>query len=540
MASVRWLTDISALIAPSIPAGEAVDSALRFLQEGLEAGDTFFIYGNDGGFSSFSTSADLNLGDVGLWLINRELTSRSAPCAFDVHDVHVLHFRGSGSSRSCEYVAALIPMPSPAGEMLIARGSWPEGFGKRRTSVLRAALPALALILQRRLDADRAGRRHRQLRALADVTRVFSEDEDEEVVLTSIAGTIAAVTAIDYVSIDLMNPDGTVRMRCLESTREGTQQLRERWKLGASRPDPIRDAVMQSRKPMFFPDAQNDERIPENGRAYFVRTLLVSTAVLPLLAMDEVLGVLTLASHRPPEFTQRDADLLEELAAQAATAVKGILLYQEVAESRRQLQQLNEQLAESMSIEHLLARTDPLTGIPNRRYLEEALESECARASRYGHALSIVMVDIDHLKHVNDAYSHPRGDQVIRHTALLARETCRQADIVARYGGDEFVFVLPNTSVNEAAIFAERFRERLAEQPPADDEGHSFALTVSLGVVQWDIDSMTGPNSLIDQVDRALYSAKAAGRDQTMIAAPEQKLLSPKALSPALPPTRQD
>jgi diguanylate cyclase (GGDEF)-like protein len=540
MASVRWLTDISALIAPSIPADEAVDSALRLLQEGFDASDTFLVYGNDGTFGCFGSTPELNLSDIALWIVNRQVTSRSAPRAFDVDGGHVVRFRGSGSPQPCEYVAALIPMPSPAGEMLIARGSWPEGFGKRRTRMLRAALPALALILQRRLDADRAGRRHRQLRALADITRVFSEDEDEEVVLTSIAGTIAAVTAIDYVSIDLVNPDGTVRLRCLESSREGTQQLRERWKLGGSKPDPVRDIVLRSRKPMFFPDAQNDERIPENGRAYFVRTLLVSTAVLPLLASEDVVGVLSVASHRPLEFAQRDVDLLEGLAAQAATAVKGIQLYQEVAESRRQLQRLNEQLAESMGIEHLLARTDPLTGIPNRRYLEEALESECARASRYGLALSIVMIDIDHLKHVNDAYSHPQGDQVIRHTALLARETCRQADIVARYGGDEFVFVLPNTSVNEAAIFAERFRLRLAEQPPADNEGNSFALTVSLGVVEWDIDTMTGPGSLIDQVDRALYSAKAAGRDQTMIAAPEQRLLSPKALSPALPPTPQD
>ncbi len=517
MASERWLEDLSALVAPTIPADEAVESALRLLQEGLGARDTFLIYGDDATFGCFSSGPELGLSDVALWLVNKELTSRSGPCAFDVHDGHVLDFRDAAGDQPCEYVAAIVPMASPAGEMVIARGTWTDGFGQEGEKAIGVALPATALVLQRTLDLSRAKRQRHQLSALANITRVLSEAEDLDEVLTSIAGTIATVAGIDYVSIDLIDPDGTVRLRCFNSSRDGTEQLRERWKRGASRPDPIRDLVMQSRKPAFFSDAQNDERIPENGRSFFERTLLRSTAVLPLVAKDDALGVLSIASHRPLDFSTSEIELLEGLSAQVASAVKGIQLYQELADSQQELQRLNEQLSESMTIEHHLARTDPLTGIPNRRYLEEALESECARASRYGLSLSLVMIDIDHLKHINDGYSHPKGDEVIRYTAWLARETCRQADVVARYGGDEFVFVLPNTGLADASILAERFRQRLEEEPPMSATGEAISLTVSLGVVEWDLDTMTGPASLIDLADRALYAAKAAGRNQTMI-----------------------
>jgi diguanylate cyclase (GGDEF)-like protein len=518
MSSVRWLADVSALIDPSFPPDEAVETALRLLQEGLEADDTFLVYGDGATFNCFGSCPDLGLSDVALWLVNRELSSRRAPCAFDVREGHVVNFRSGAANKPCEYVAALIPMSSPAGEMLVARGPWPDGFGRGRAKTLRAVLPALALILERRLDANRAERERHQLSALANITRVLSEAEDMETVLNSIAGTIATVTGIDYISIDLVDPDGAVRLRCFNSSREGTEQLRERWQRGAKRPDPVRETVMRTHKAMLFPDAQNDARIPEQGRTFFMNTLMRSTGVLPLLAKDEVLGVLAVASHRPLAFAANDVELLEGLAAQVASAVKGIRLYHELAESRRELQRLNEQLLESMSIQHHLARTDPLTGIPNRRYLEEALEAECARSVRYGQTLSLVMVDIDHLKLINDAHSHQKGDEVIRYTARTARESCRQADVVARYGGDEFVFILPATALHDAATFAERFRERLIERAPKNEAGATIRLTVSLGVVEWDHEAMSGPSSLVDQADRALYAAKAAGRNRTMLA----------------------
>jgi diguanylate cyclase (GGDEF)-like protein len=517
MGSNRRLSELAALADAALPPEAAVQRALPALQEALDASEVFLVFGEDDGFSSFGSCPDLELSDVALWLVHRDLTSRRRPCAFDLSEHHVVNFHDAAADEACDFVASLVPQ-AVTGEMLIARGPWPEGFGECRAELLEAAVPAVALILSRRLDSSRAERQWQQLSALANITRVVSDVEDIETVLTGIAGTIAVVTGIDYISIDIIEPDGTVKLRAFNSTRPGTEQFRERWKRGATRPDPVRDAVIATRKPMLFADAQNDERIPEAGRGFFTRTLIRSTGTLPLVTKDEVLGVLSVASHRPRDFSRQEVELLEGLATQVATAVKGIQLYQELAESRRELQHLNEQLQESTGIQHHLARTDALTGIPNRRYLDEALEAECARAGRYGQALSVVMADMDSLKEINDTYSHHAGDEMLRFVATLARESCRQADVVGRYGGDEFVFVLPNTSLDDAIAFAERFRERLANYSLPSRIGERFHLTASLGVAQWHGSSMNGPAALIRQADRVMYEAKAAGRNRTMVA----------------------
>lgn len=237
---------------------------------------------------------------------------------------------------------------------------------------------------------------------------------------------------------------------------------------------------------------------------------------LPYLAL---VPLLVLSGHGFASGTLDTALFVGLMIATGLVVGRQFFTLRELADSRGELQRLNEQLHESVSIQHHLARTDVLTGIPNRRYLEEALEAECARSARYGQPLSVVMADMDNLKEINDTYSHQAGDEMLRFAASLARESCRRADVVGRYGGDELVFVLPATELEEAVAFAERFRRRLAEHSLPSHVGERLLLTVSLGVVQWDSESMDGPVSLIRQADRALYEAKAAGGNRTMVAA---------------------
>ena len=512
-----WLVSLSGLINRGVPSEEAVRGALPLLRDGLGASDAYLIYGDGASFERYGTSAELELDQAALSTVHRDLTSRKQPCAFNVRDARVVDVRPATSRKPSDYVGTLIPMGT-MGEMLLVKGPWARGLGAWRLRSLQTALPTLALIMEQRLDAKRAERQRDQLTALANITRVLSESADLETVLSGMAGTITTTTGVDYVSIDLVDAEGKVTLRCFNSSRPGVEAFRERWKQGAGRPDEVRATVLRTREPTLVPDAPNDARLPEAVRNFAARTLTRSIATFPLLTKDEVLGVITVASHRPLEFSKEQVELLEGLASQVATAVKGISLYQELAASRRQLQRLNEQLRESMGIQHHLARTDPLTGIPNRRYVEEALEAECARAIRYGQPLSVVMADLDSLKVVNDRYSHARGDDVLRYMTRVARETCRQADMVGRYGGDEVVFVLPATGLPEAAAFSERFRTRLADNPATYGADEAIPITVSLGVAEWDKESMKSPTCLIDRADRAMYAAKDAGRNRTMLA----------------------
>ena len=147
-------------------------------------------------------------------------------------------------------------------------------------------------------------------------------------------------------------------------------------------------------------------------------------------------------------------------------------------------------------------RTDPLTGVNNRRGLDDAMGSQLALMSRYGTRFSVVMIDIDHFKQINDVQGHLFGDQTLTQLARLIDESVRETDIVARYGGEEFVIVMPETDLEGAAVFADRLRANVAQAQP---------LTISGGVAEaLDGDSH---DSLLARADAALYGAKSAGRN---------------------------
>lgn len=516
-AKLSELTALSSLASAAVPAQEALERALPILKNGLNADEVWLVYGDQQGFRSFGSS-ELELSEIALWLVNHDLTSRQGPCGFDLRDRRVEDFRAASARGGYNHVAALVPRASGTGEMLVARGSWSRGFGASRLRMLEAAMPAIAILMERRLDLLRAERLRHQLSAIASITNVMSNSGDMESVLTGIAGTISSATGIDYVSIDLLDDEGKVSLRCVNSTRPEVQQLTDRWKRGAARADPVRDIVVQTRRPMLFPDAQNDERILEPARNYFVRTLIRSTALFPLVAKDHVFGTLSFASYLPRTFAGPEVELMDGLAGQVSAAINGIRLYQELAESRKELQRLNEELQSSMGIEHHLARTDSLSGIPNRRFIDESIEAEVQRVRRYGGRLSVVMADVDGLKEVNDIYSHQAGDETLRFVAEVARASCREVDVVGRYGGDEFLFVLPSTPVGHAAALAERFRERLANSPAAHRTGHPLRLTVSLGAAEWEPQEMNEPSALIARADGAMYDAKAEGGNRTVVA----------------------
>jgi diguanylate cyclase (GGDEF)-like protein/PAS domain S-box-containing protein len=177
-----------------------------------------------------------------------------------------------------------------------------------------------------------------------------------------------------------------------------------------------------------------------------------------------------------------------------------------------EVQQLQEQLKEQ-------ALHDPLTGLYNRRYLEESMGREIIRAERYGRPIGIVMCDIDHFKRVNDTYGHLVGDEVLKAFAELLRTNSRGSDIVCRFGGEEFLLLFPDMPTDIAYQRAEEVRASLAAQ----QIGESIVrVTASFGVAAFPVDGKT-QDALISAVDTAMYQAKKAGRNRVVVASAHEE-----------------
>ena len=182
----------------------------------------------------------------------------------------------------------------------------------------------------------------------------------------------------------------------------------------------------------------------------------------------------------------------------------------------RQIRAFMTALEEAKQDAENLARFDTLTGVLGRRAILEAFDAEIARAKRYKHALSCLMIDLDHFKKFNDTYGHQFGDKVLQRIAQVIAARCRTSDHLGRYGGEEFLIILPETSVDGATTFAERLRLAVAGTALGQDEER---VTLSIGVAEWR-DAEDSASGLISQADQALLEAKAAGRNRTMTSHP--------------------
>ncbi len=160
---------------------------------------------------------------------------------------------------------------------------------------------------------------------------------------------------------------------------------------------------------------------------------------------------------------------------------------------------------------------DALTGLYNRGYFDEALPRAVAQAARYQHPLSVLLVDTDHFKEINDTHSHLVGDRVLRLVAELLGEHARAADTVCRYGGDEFVVILSSADAASAAAFAERFRRRLRDRASVALPGGVVRITATVGVATFLEDAtVRTPEDLLRLADNRLYVGKRAGRDRVV------------------------
>jgi diguanylate cyclase (GGDEF)-like protein len=251
-----------------------------------------------------------------------------------------------------------------------------------------------------------------------------------------------------------------------------------------------------------------DFRVRQHGRAMLVsaggdpdcdevlQALSASTALaIPLSANSRAMGSMQLFAREPDAFTEEDAHLLWMLAR--------------VGENL---------LTREYSMEGLLnfAFTDHLTGLKTRGFFEQQLEQEIKRCERKGAKLSLLMLDIDHFKCLNDRFGHPVGDRVLRQISAVLNEDMRDIDTVARYGGEEFVIVLPETAAEEAHSVAERIRAAVERTPfPTREGDEPEKLSISIGIAGFGEDTRS-KRDLVRMADAALYHAKSLGRNRVM------------------------
>ncbi|WP_207921356.1 diguanylate cyclase [Micromonospora sp. KC721] len=236
-------------------------------------------------------------------------------------------------------------------------------------------------------------------------------------------------------------------------------------------------------------------------------------------AADPAVGVLILYDRLGgAEFDDDDLATLRTFAGHAAVAVENVRVHEE---------------AQRLSL------TDPLTGLWNYRYLRESLRREVERANRFGRMLSILVLDLDRFKRVNDSYGHAAGDAVLAEFARRLRGEIREVDLAFRQGGEEFVLLLPETDARGAVIVAERLGAALRDAPIAVADELAIPVTVSIGIAVYPDHAGTG-QQVLDAADEALYAAKAAGRDGYRVAGPRVSAPTEEIPVPAGPASPED
>lgn len=337
-------------------------------------------------------------------------------------------------------------------------------------------------------NRSRTAGESRQLRELIDVAQVVVSSLDLDEVLQRILQVTRELMEVPAGSIALYNAEEqTMELQVAEGLSDQLAGVR-RWKVEKgcmARTILDQDGVLvveDTAKVRFF---TNPRATAEGIR---------SVIAVPLKSHGQMAGILYLNDFVPRSFSAAKLEQLTIIASFASLSLVNARLYQQTRE---------------------LAASDGLTGLYNHRQFKLALTQELARSQRYGHPLSLIMFDVDNFKHFNDTYGHPCGDQILTQIAAILRDDFRGGDQAFRYGGEEFTVLLPEATLPQARLAAERTRERIAETCiDWPDVSEQLRVTVSAGVA-------TSPRSgntaaeLLSTVDELLYAAKHAGKNRT-------------------------
>ncbi len=374
--------------------------------------------------------------------------------------------------------AVAAPLRTDAGVMgaISVQSYRPHQYDEGDMELLQGIADVASTALRHALRVEELDRRRREAEQILDVVRELSGSLDEGEVLRQMGDSARTLLEAEHAQVWTLD-DGALRIGSVSGDAALPSEV----------PIPgdgtLAELLLVRREAVILEDVRESGLLPEMLRdGARCRSLMI----VPLVAGDRGIGALSVGSEGHRHFGPDEARLLHRLAGHAALALENARLHAKL---------------------HALSLTDPLTGLPNRRHLELHLEQEF-QAARRGRPLSVVLFDLDDFKQYNDALGHLAGDDALRSVGRILDSETRAMNLVARYGGDEFVAVLSDTDEEGARRHARRVARRLARNPVAGP----LALRISWGVAQF-TDDADSAKSLLDAADRALYRSKTTSDD---------------------------
>jgi len=349
-------------------------------------------------------------------------------------------------------------------------------------SLLEDITSRVAVSIERGYLHEEVRQRQEELSLISHLAAIMTSSLDIREIYDSFVKELRKVIDVDWAAIILVEGEETNLLAF-------SSEVGSAWQPGDKTPlkGTATEWVVTHKTALVEPNLPKEARFWT--AKYHLKQGIQSMVVLPLLVNGKAIGTLCIASCHPNAYGQHEVQLLSQLASRIAAPIENARLYAE-AEQR--------------------ARIDQLTGLWNRRHLEERIQVEIGHHSRYGGTFSLIILDLDFFKAFNDTYGHLAGDRLLKQLGVIMRNTVRTADEAFRYGGDEFAILLPQTSLRDAYEVAERVRDRIASEIKVDD----VSVTASFGLASWPVDGVR-INEVISAADIALYYAKQSGGNQS-------------------------
>ncbi|MBK7833599.1 MAG: diguanylate cyclase [Gemmatimonadetes bacterium] len=366
----------------------------------------------------------------------------------------------------------------------------------RMRAILRSANDTLRHV---EAELERVREEAENRRKLVDILHDVTDDLSSDEIYHLLARRVARALDLTHCSVILARVGE--RPRVVATAFE--QASARNFELDLDRYPEIR-AALDTGRPVLVEDVMTSP-LYADVRQRWVRdgTMVTTRSVIAFpFALDQTqAGVFFLRrALNEPKLTPEDIEFADTVVKAAVAAVQRAKVLETTMADNRRLE--------------VLAHTDPLTAVLNRRALTERLNSELERVKRYETQVSLLLIDIDHFKRVNDSYGHLVGDDVLTDVGALLQSAVRSVDVVARYGGEEFVIALPETGLMGATVFAERIRELIEEHRFSHAGGSELHLTASVGVACYPSPGLETVEDLLATADQALYRAKAEGRNR--------------------------